>query len=1464
MPIPSTFDPTSLLGQNIGGNLLKEVVGMSNAVVYRAVRESNGEDVAFKLLAWPGGEVDAKALRRFKREIETLREARHKAIIDIYDWHPDGPYIYLVMEYCEGTLGEWMRTQRGQLRLNDILTIAELVAGALDCLHESTSPIVHHDIKPANILHKGRNWYIADFGIARPEADASGSDSQWPLTPQYAAPEQLNHGRVSAKADIYCFGLVVYEMLAGGWVLGERNTDWAYDIPPLSTYRSDLPAGVDELFRRWLAAEPTSRPSRALDAVRELAACAGILSEPALSRLYEMAAKIAAGPRSAAEWGLAAELLNAIRLDEPSFSDPLGLGAILSSLGEVTGGKATTGRQQAGYTGEHPAGFYSDKTTAAPALVEAGEPDAAEARKLRPPSEGGGLFAPRSRANAGSTLVVPANSRWEGAIFGRNIVVERGARVEGAVYSLGGLTLGEGSVVDGAVIAGGRIEAGAESRFTDAGGVHGGSIELGQGARVAGVVSASGGCSAAPGVEAGGLLAEGPVSVHGGARFGAASIGSATGKVETESAVSLGGVYAGGESVHAWTPGGGQAMGAGHVLTSLLTRRARAQAEAAVRTADRPAALATPNRAVEAGTPSLEAATGAVGLARYLVAALRPDPDAPPDGLPSEGWEGPLAGAWMLDQAWREFVRGLRVPGVCAGLLTVFCWGGAAWLAGRAPQAAGGMLLVWVGVILTAGGLLWALRPQPLELVRLWWAWETWSMGGGAVVWDTLDPGRGRSGWVEPDAPLSPLTKGAERLSEAGATDAELLGRLTELGGALEAMAWQGRPGLFAGREEAAALEIARLELETPEAEALRELPVLASRFDAGDVRAWAGRLASWPAYQAEAREVLRGIESHLKAFDPALARWKQTAQEVAARNEAAIAARAAAGERAAAVAAEGLGLLDEEAAPYLDRVWDLRLKGDKKLSAYYEHARETLAAADKLAAGRAGNHEVVTERELGRQKQALAEIRAEIEKLGQQWQELGEAHDQVGADLRRAWKDARSRAAQTNKVGNISVIPLPTAPEQALRRLPQIALDAKNLDARADELLRERLKDEQELPTELVWPEWPQRLDMPLEVHEAGYIGLLRRLADEPRRVSRCSEKLDKLQSDVKRMREIAEGAARALAEAQAAAGGAAADQQTSAKAEADALAAHLTKRARELELLQGRLGYARNAYRDVMDMLDTALRGGRGPTWAEGRLCGQRYTKLAADWETTAPRVERAKEMHDAAQQEVERIREEGEAAQKRLAQAEEDLLAYSRMYAENEAAALCLPTEQLRAIHKATAASMAEHAGRLTALAAFERDCSDLKIRAGDGLRERIRGLAGLASGRIDETIDARAAALWPSDAWPASDTCYLLPVWMLRYRPVGRRQATRLLAVTPGSVRARVKRGGIGGSFALISGFEIVPLPGLAAGFEADLLTEMERRLTLTPLLGENLAPDLAERWKPLVERGLVSGWLARLV
>jgi serine/threonine-protein kinase len=242
--------------------------------VYRAHDTALNRDVALKVLP-DAFASDAERLARFTREAQTLAALNHPNIAHIHGLETSGGVRALVMELVDGEdLSE--RIARGPLPLDEALPIAKQIAEALEAAHEQG--IVHRDLKPANVkLRADGVVKVLDFGLAKalePGSGISAADSpnlaHSPTitspamtmrgmilgTAAYMSPEQAKGKPDDKRTDIWAFGCVLYEMLAGRRAFeGEDVSDTLAAIlrgEPDWTMVPALPSSVDMLIRRCL------------------------------------------------------------------------------------------------------------------------------------------------------------------------------------------------------------------------------------------------------------------------------------------------------------------------------------------------------------------------------------------------------------------------------------------------------------------------------------------------------------------------------------------------------------------------------------------------------------------------------------------------------------------------------------------------------------------------------------------------------------------------------------------------------------------------------------------------------------------------------------------------------------------------------------------------------------------------------------------------------------------------------------------------------------------------------------------------------------------------------------------------------------------------------------------------------------------------------------------------------------
>jgi serine/threonine-protein kinase len=275
-----------------------EIVGPLGAggmgEVYRARDTRLDRTVAIKLL--PAQLADDPQFReRFDREARTISQLTHAHICTLHDVgdtpgaDPQAPAThFLVMEYLEGeTLAA--RLARGRLPLPETLRIASEIASALD--HAHRHGIVHRDLKPGNVMLTRGGAKLLDFGLAKSGTGALVSPSAAamptvaaPLTSQgtilgtvqYMAPEQIEGREADARADIFSFGVVLYELVAGqppfegstpASVMGAILKD---EAPSLAQRAPLTPPALDHLVRTCLTKDPDSRFQTIRDVLLQL------------------------------------------------------------------------------------------------------------------------------------------------------------------------------------------------------------------------------------------------------------------------------------------------------------------------------------------------------------------------------------------------------------------------------------------------------------------------------------------------------------------------------------------------------------------------------------------------------------------------------------------------------------------------------------------------------------------------------------------------------------------------------------------------------------------------------------------------------------------------------------------------------------------------------------------------------------------------------------------------------------------------------------------------------------------------------------------------------------------------------------------------------------------------------------------------------------------------------------------
>jgi tetratricopeptide (TPR) repeat protein len=269
--------PASLA--SVGDRLFQERFDLEEEVgaggmgrVYRVQDKTLDEVVAIKVLP-PEMASNPEIVERLKGEVKAARQLTHPHIIRIHDFGALGEMKFISMEFIEGpTLKQLIRTAPG-LAAPQKMRFAHQMAEALAYAHRRG--VIHRDIKPANIMiAQGESVKITDFGIAKVVKEGASEASatrQIVGTPLYMSPEQIRGEAVDGRADVYSFGVTLFEMLMGHPPFQEGDLTYLHltQEPPMV---EGVSPRLQALVKKCLMKAPEDRWERFEEVADELTA----------------------------------------------------------------------------------------------------------------------------------------------------------------------------------------------------------------------------------------------------------------------------------------------------------------------------------------------------------------------------------------------------------------------------------------------------------------------------------------------------------------------------------------------------------------------------------------------------------------------------------------------------------------------------------------------------------------------------------------------------------------------------------------------------------------------------------------------------------------------------------------------------------------------------------------------------------------------------------------------------------------------------------------------------------------------------------------------------------------------------------------------------------------------------------------------------------------------------------------
>ena len=265
-------------GSTIAGRyeVLEELGRGGMGRVFRVADKKIGEEVALKVLN-PAVAADKKTIERFRNELKIARKIAQRNVCRMFDLSDEEGMHYITMEYVPGEDLKSFLIKSGQLTVEKTISIARQVCEGLAEAHGMG--VVHRDLKPQNIMiDKEGKARIMDFGIAR-SLRKKGITEEGTIvgTPEYMSPEQVEGKETDQRSDIYSFGVILYEMMAGKVPFeGDSTLDVALmhkteDPRDPREINPQIPEGMSRLILNCLEKNKEKRYQQVHDLLSDLA-----------------------------------------------------------------------------------------------------------------------------------------------------------------------------------------------------------------------------------------------------------------------------------------------------------------------------------------------------------------------------------------------------------------------------------------------------------------------------------------------------------------------------------------------------------------------------------------------------------------------------------------------------------------------------------------------------------------------------------------------------------------------------------------------------------------------------------------------------------------------------------------------------------------------------------------------------------------------------------------------------------------------------------------------------------------------------------------------------------------------------------------------------------------------------------------------------------------------------------------
>jgi eukaryotic-like serine/threonine-protein kinase len=259
----------------VGEYIIRRLVGEGGmGKVYEAEERLSKRRVALKVLREELAKSE-KARGLFLNEMQILAHLEHPNIVrSLASVEADGK-LCTVLEFLDGETLREVLNERERMSWEEAASIVASVGRALVAAHGQEPPVIHRDLKPENIMILDDGGVkVMDFGIAKLVQELNQTNTQSVGTLQYMSPEQIDAQTIDHRTDLYCLGLVFYELLCGHPPFSSSsprtllNMQCTEEPPPLDDdVRLGVPKGIEKVLFQLLEKSPEDRPTSAQDLV---------------------------------------------------------------------------------------------------------------------------------------------------------------------------------------------------------------------------------------------------------------------------------------------------------------------------------------------------------------------------------------------------------------------------------------------------------------------------------------------------------------------------------------------------------------------------------------------------------------------------------------------------------------------------------------------------------------------------------------------------------------------------------------------------------------------------------------------------------------------------------------------------------------------------------------------------------------------------------------------------------------------------------------------------------------------------------------------------------------------------------------------------------------------------------------------------------------------------------------------